>query len=172
MLRNCCSGSKVPESMISCEYIRILNYCYVHINNRKTIAFYKLFWMTQQVKAIGGKRREEFNQVPNPSYVVGYRVRISFQNTSLFIFISNSIPKSKKSSSYFELWLIDWDMKNPLTIKALSAFVARKKRWLGPLSMTSAWEIWKRSPPLPTIFLFVFNLKSKKRFKTTRRQLR
>lgn len=94
MLRSCCSGSKVPESMISCEYIRILNYCYVHINNRKTIAFYKLFWMTQQVKAIGGKRREEFNQVPNLSC---RGLSISFQNTSLFIFISNSIPKSKKA---------------------------------------------------------------------------
>lgn len=124
MLRSCCSGSKVPESMISCEYIRILNYCYVHINNRKTIAFYKLFWMTQQVKAIGGKRREEFNQVPNPSWGIVF----GFLSKSLLIFISNSIPKSKKSSSYFELWLIDWDMKNPLTIKALSAFVARKKK--------------------------------------------
>lgn len=67
---------------------------YVHINHRKTIAFYKLFWMTQKWRLLEAKGERNFTfHVPNLSHCL--HVQVSFQNATIFNLDFQWSPKFK-----------------------------------------------------------------------------
>lgn len=93
MLRSCCSGSKVPELMISCEYIRILKYCmYISTAERKTIAFYKLFWMTQKWRLLEANRERNWSAKPFTAATCHVTFRFLSKIINLYPIICIGIP--------------------------------------------------------------------------------
>lgn len=123
MLRRCCSGSKVPEFMISCEYIRILKYCmYISTTERRLPFINYSEWHKNE----GCWRRQE--RGINPVF----RVPNLSQFTSL---CSGFIPK------YQQIQFRLHEPKCKYTIKEVSQkSVDAVKNWSASATLSTCWK--------------------------------